>query len=107
MKQFLILLSSITTLTISSNTFANFNQNTTFINDLQKNSNNDNQTSLFNNKYGYLSNSDWITNQSITDHKFYSYDSKHADYELSSCINARNVFLLMLMVNYSMIQISF
>ncbi|WDA54988.1 MAG: hypothetical protein PPFGHCPK_01475 (plasmid) [Spiroplasma endosymbiont of Drosophila atripex] len=83
MKQFLILLSSIITLTISNNTFANFKQNTTFTNNLQTNNNNDNQTSLFNNQYGYLSDDDWITNQSIIDHKYYSYDTSHANYLLS------------------------
>jgi len=36
MKQFLILLSSITTLTISSSTFANLNQNTTFTDNLKR-----------------------------------------------------------------------
>ncbi|WP_174479949.1 hypothetical protein [Spiroplasma endosymbiont of Danaus chrysippus] len=91
MKYFLILLSSITTLTITNNTFAIFNQNTYFTNNLQTNNNN---TLLFNNKYGYLSITDWITNQSTADNKFYSYDSKHADYQLSSGINAKNVFFV-------------
>ncbi|WP_425380861.1 hypothetical protein [Spiroplasma endosymbiont of Polydrusus pterygomalis] len=95
MKQFLILLSSITTLTISSNTFAIFNQNTTFTNNLQTNNNNDNQTSLFNNQYGYLSTSDWITNQSDSDQKFYSYDTNHANYLLSDGkTSARTLFIV-------------
>ncbi|WP_425381525.1 hypothetical protein [Spiroplasma endosymbiont of Polydrusus pterygomalis] len=91
MKQFLILLSSITTLTISSITFANFNQNTTVTNNLQTNNNN-NQTALFNNKYRYLSDSDIITNQSIIDNKYYSYDTSAL--KNYSFANARNIFLV-------------
>ncbi|WP_342218463.1 hypothetical protein [Spiroplasma endosymbiont of Amphimallon solstitiale] len=96
MKQFLILLSSITTLTISTSTFANLNQNTTFTNNLQ--TNNNNQNSLFNNQYGYLSTSDWITNQSTTNHKFYSYDtSALKNYTFA---NARNTFLVDITFNF-------
>ena len=91
MKQFLILFSSITTLTIASTTCVNFKQNTNVTNHLETN-NNDNSTALFNNKYGYLSNSDIITNQSITDHKFYSYDT--AALKSYTFANSRNVFLV-------------
>ncbi len=53
---------------------------------------NDNQTTLFNNQHRYLSNDNWITNQSTTDHKFYSYDtSALATYSFS---NAQNTFLV-------------
>lgn len=92
MKQFLILLTSIITLTISNTTFVNFNQNATFINNLQINDNQDNETALFNNKYGFLNNGDIITNQSIVNHQFYSYDTLALkDYTFT---NARDTFLV-------------
>lgn len=50
--------------------------------------------SLFNNEYEKLNNSDWITNQSTTDNKYYSYDRSHANYELSDKTNARNAFMV-------------
>ncbi|WP_339042881.1 MULTISPECIES: hypothetical protein [unclassified Spiroplasma] len=61
-------------------------------NDLQKANATTNQTSLFNNQYQYLNNSDWITNQSTTDHKFYSYDTSAL--KSYTFTNARNVFLV-------------
>lgn len=51
-----------------------------------------NETALFNNNYGYLNNTDWITNQSIVDHKFYSYDTSAL--KNYSFPNARNAFLV-------------
>ncbi|WJG71462.1 hypothetical protein [Spiroplasma ixodetis] len=49
-------------------------------------------TSLFNNQYGYLSDNDWITNQSKLNSQYYSYDtSALKPYTFS---NARNVFLV-------------
>ncbi|WDA54431.1 MAG: hypothetical protein PPFGHCPK_00876 [Spiroplasma endosymbiont of Drosophila atripex] len=61
-------------------------------NDLQKANATTNQTSLFNNQYRYLNNSVWITNQSTTDHKFYSYDTSAL--KSYTFTNARNVFLV-------------
>ncbi|WP_338974473.1 hypothetical protein [Spiroplasma endosymbiont of Tricholauxania praeusta] len=85
MKQFLIALSSLTILVLTGN------NNINHINNSLKNNVN-NTTSLFNNKYGYLNDNDIITNQSTTDHKFYSYDtSALKDYTFA---NARDVFLV-------------
>ncbi|WP_342266581.1 hypothetical protein [Spiroplasma endosymbiont of Villa modesta] len=85
MKQFLIALSSLTILVLTGN------NNINDINNSLKNNVN-NTTSLFNNKYGYLNDNDIITNQSTTDHKFYSYDtSALKDYTFA---NARDVFLV-------------
>ncbi|WP_425380839.1 hypothetical protein [Spiroplasma endosymbiont of Polydrusus pterygomalis] len=65
--------------------------NTTKNHNLQK-ENASNETALFNNNYGYLNNSDWITNQSTTDHKYYSYDtSALKSYHFA---NARKTFLV-------------
>ncbi|WP_338978137.1 MULTISPECIES: hypothetical protein [unclassified Spiroplasma] len=64
----------------------------------KKESTNEPLTHLFNNQYNYLTNSNWITNQSDLDQKFYSYDTNHANYKLSNDINAREVFLLIMMV---------
>ncbi|CAB1054188.1 hypothetical protein [Spiroplasma endosymbiont of Danaus chrysippus] len=61
-------------------------------NDLQKANATTNQTSLFNNQYQYLNNSDWITNRSTTDHKFYSYDTSAL--KSYTFTNSRNVFLV-------------
>ncbi|MBP1527360.1 MAG: hypothetical protein H9Q65_05065 [Spiroplasma ixodetis] len=85
MKQLLITLSTLTTLTLTSNTIINsINDNTVISSRLtNKSSINNISTSLFNNQYGYLSDDDWITNQSTIDHKYYSYDTSHADYLLS------------------------
>ena len=86
MKQLLIILSTLTTLTLTSSSIINTIDDTnTTINKLlaNKSSISDSVTSLFNNQYGYLNDSDIITNQSITDHKYYSYDTSHANYLLS------------------------
>lgn len=64
----------------------------------KKESTNEPLTHLFNNQYNYLTNSNWITNQSNLDQKFYSYDKNHANYKLINYINAREVFLLIMMV---------
>ncbi|WP_338973987.1 hypothetical protein [Spiroplasma endosymbiont of Tricholauxania praeusta] len=60
----------------------------------KKESTNKPLTHLFNNQYNYLTNSNWITNQSDLDQKFYSYDTNHANYKLSNDINAREVFFV-------------
>ncbi|WP_342273626.1 hypothetical protein [Spiroplasma endosymbiont of Acasis viretata] len=77
MKQLLIILSTLTTLTLTNGSIINtIDDTSTTINKLlaNKSSISDSVTSLFNNQYGYLNDSDIITNQSITDHKYYSYD---------------------------------
>ncbi|WP_342260672.1 hypothetical protein [Spiroplasma endosymbiont of Notiophilus biguttatus] len=95
MKQLLITLSTLTTLTLASNSIINtIDATNSTINKLlaNKSSISDSVTSLFNNQYGYLNDSDIITNQSITDHKFYSYDiSALKNYTFT---NARDVFLV-------------
>ncbi|WP_339042984.1 hypothetical protein [Spiroplasma endosymbiont of Apeira syringaria] len=84
MKQLLMTLSTLTTLTLTSNSINNtIDVANTTVNKLLTNklSISDSVTSLFNNQYGYLSSSDWITNQ--IDNNYYSYDTSHADYPLS------------------------
>ncbi|WP_342217688.1 hypothetical protein [Spiroplasma endosymbiont of Amphimallon solstitiale] len=95
MKQLLITLSTLTTLTLASNSIINtIDATNTTINKLlaNKSSISDSVTSLFNNQYGYLNDSDIITNQSITDHKFYSYDTSAL--KSYTFANARDVFLV-------------
>ncbi|MBP1526488.1 hypothetical protein [Spiroplasma endosymbiont of Dactylopius coccus] len=95
MKQLLIILSTLTTLTLASNSIINtIDATNTTINKLlaNKSSISDSVTSLFNNQYGYLNDSDIITNQSITDHKFYSYDTSAL--KSYTFANARDVFLV-------------
>ncbi|WJG70259.1 hypothetical protein [Spiroplasma ixodetis] len=97
MKQLLITLSTLTTLTLTSNTIINSINDNTVINSrlTNKSSINNISTSLFNNQYGYLSDDDWITNQSIIDHKYYSYDTSHANYLLSDGKTlARTLFIV-------------
>ncbi|WP_252319979.1 hypothetical protein [Spiroplasma endosymbiont of Lariophagus distinguendus] len=98
MKQLLIILSTLTTLTLASNSIINTIDDTnTTINKLlaNKSSISDSVTSLFNNQYGYLNDSDIITNQSIIDHKYYSYDTSHANYLLSDGkTSARTLFIV-------------
>ncbi|BDT04711.1 hypothetical protein SHM_23570 [Spiroplasma ixodetis] len=76
MKQLLMTLSTLTTLTLTSNTVINsINDNIVNNSSLTNKSSIKNSTnSLFNNQWNVLDTSDWITNQSITDYKFYSYD---------------------------------
>ncbi|WP_252319973.1 hypothetical protein [Spiroplasma endosymbiont of Lariophagus distinguendus] len=89
MKQFLLTLSTVTTLTIASNTMFNSMMIVVQKNNIASKKKIlpvipiDQNKSLFNNQYGYLNNNDWITNQSIIDNKYYSYDTNHADYLLS------------------------
>ncbi|BET39171.1 hypothetical protein [Spiroplasma ixodetis] len=94
MKQLLITLSTLTTLTLTSNSIINtIDATNTAINKLLTNKLSiiDSVTSLFNNQYGYLSSSDWITNQ--IDNNYYSYDTSHANYLLSDCkTSARALF---------------
>lgn len=97
MRNLLLTLSSISTLTFSWNSVLN----STFIqhrNALKPSSNATNPitstSSLFNNEYEKLNDSDWITNQSTTDNKYYSYDTSHANYELSDKTNVRNAFMV-------------
>ncbi|WP_339041306.1 hypothetical protein [Spiroplasma endosymbiont of Apeira syringaria] len=94
MKQLLMTLSTLTTLTLTSNTVINsINDNIVNNSSLTNKSSIKNYTnSLFNNQWNVLDTSDWITNQSITDYKFYSYDtSALKNYTFT---NARNVFLV-------------
>ncbi len=92
MNKHLIFLSTIIPLTFLGNTInTSFhktinNENTILINETVENN------ALFNNQFNYLSTSDWITNQSTTDHKFYSYDT--STLKNYSFTNARNVFLV-------------
>ncbi|WP_425382695.1 hypothetical protein [Spiroplasma endosymbiont of Melieria omissa] len=84
MKQLLMTLSTLTTLTLTSSSIINtIDVANTTVNKLLTNklSISDSVTSLFNNQYGYLSSSDWITNQ--IDNNYYSYDTSHANYLLS------------------------
>ncbi|WP_342274657.1 hypothetical protein [Spiroplasma endosymbiont of Phycita roborella] len=94
MKQLLIILSTLTTLTLTSGSIINtIDDTSTTINKLlaNKSSISDSVTSLFNNQYGYLSSSDWITNQ--IDNNYYSYDTSHANYLLSDGkTSARTLF---------------
>ncbi|WP_338962788.1 hypothetical protein [Spiroplasma endosymbiont of Lasioglossum villosulum] len=94
MKQLLMTLSTLTTLTLTSNSIINtIDVANTTVNKLLTNklSISDSVTSLFNNQYGYLSNSDWITNQ--IDNNYYSYDTSHANYLLSDGkTSARTLF---------------
>lgn len=96
MKQLLVILSSIATLILASNANLSIvNNNTTTINNKLINNPNDIQQSpsIFNNQYGYLSDSDWITNQSKSNSQYYSYDTSALKlYTFSS--NARSVFLV-------------
>ncbi|WP_339042315.1 hypothetical protein [Spiroplasma endosymbiont of Apeira syringaria] len=87
MNKYLIFLSVIPPLTFLGNNINNINiENTVLINQLEENN------ASFNNQFNYLSNSEWITNQSITDHKFYSYDTLSlAKYTFPK---ARNTFLV-------------
>ncbi|WP_425377357.1 hypothetical protein [Spiroplasma endosymbiont of Aleiodes alternator] len=98
MKQLLIILSTLTTLTLTSSSIINIIDDTnTTINKLlaNKSSISDSVTSLFNNQYGYLNDSDIITNQSIIDHKNYSYDTSHANYLLNDGkTSARTLFIV-------------
>lgn len=78
MRNLLLTLSVVSTLTFSWNSVLN----STFIqhrDTLQPSSNATNPVTstlpLFNNEYEKLNNSDWITNQSTTDNKYYSYDT--------------------------------
>lgn len=91
MNKSIITLISVIFLIMANNNFINANHDNTTINKLiNKSIINENTTSLINNQYGYLSKSDWITHQSITDNRFYSYDtSALKDYTFS---NARNTF---------------
>ncbi|WP_338976175.1 hypothetical protein [Spiroplasma endosymbiont of Monopis laevigella] len=94
MKQLLMTLSTLTTLTLTSNSIINtIDVANTTVNKLLTNklSISDSVTSLFNNQYGYLSSSDWITNQ--IDNNYYSYDTSHANYLLSDGkTSARTLF---------------
>ncbi|WP_308150096.1 hypothetical protein [Spiroplasma sp. AdecLV25b] len=96
MKQSLIILSSLTTLTLASNVVVNVvNSNTTINNNLTSNPSNDQtSTSLFNNKFACLSQNSWITNQSTTDSKYYSYDTSHAIGNLSDGTPTKNTFIV-------------
>ncbi|WP_338987408.1 hypothetical protein [Spiroplasma endosymbiont of Dasysyrphus albostriatus] len=87
-----ILTVGIFSLATSTTILTSVNHFNTNKNDLQKANATANQTSLFNNQYQYLNNSDWITNQSTTDHKFYSYDTSAL--KSYTFTNARNVFLV-------------
>lgn len=91
MRQFLIILSTLTTLTLTTNSVMITNDNIN--NTLAKQTLlSENETSIFNNQYHYLNNSNWIINQSLIDHKFYSYDtSPLKNYTFA---NARNTFLV-------------
>ncbi|WP_342273399.1 hypothetical protein [Spiroplasma endosymbiont of Acasis viretata] len=94
MKQLLMTLSTLTTLTLTSNTVINsINDNIVNNSSLTNKSSIKNSTnSLFNNQWNVLDTSDWITNQSITDYKFYSYDtSALKNYTFA---NAQNTFLV-------------
>ncbi|WP_339039471.1 hypothetical protein [Spiroplasma endosymbiont of Andrena trimmerana] len=94
MKQLLITLSTLTTLTLTSSSIINtIDVTNTTVNKLltNKSSINDTLSSVLNNQYGYLSSSDWITNQ--IDNNYYSYDTSHADYLLSDGkTSARTLF---------------
>ncbi|WP_425381882.1 hypothetical protein [Spiroplasma endosymbiont of Melieria omissa] len=87
MNKYLFFLSVIPPLIFLGNNINNKNiENTVLINQLEENN------TSFNNQFNYLSNSEWITNQSITDHKFYSYDTLSlAKYTFPK---ARNTFLV-------------
>lgn len=87
-----ILTVGIFSLATSTTILTSVNHFNTSKNDLQKANATTNQTSLFNNQYQYLNNSDWITNQSTNDHKFYSYDTSAL--KSYAFTNARNVFLV-------------
>ncbi|WP_425377360.1 hypothetical protein [Spiroplasma endosymbiont of Aleiodes alternator] len=101
MKQFLLTLSTVTTLTIASNTMFNSMMIVVQKNNIASKKKilpvipiNQNK-SLFNNQYGYLNNDDWISNQSIIDNKYYSYNTNHADYLLSDGKTlARTLFII-------------
>ncbi|WP_342275730.1 hypothetical protein [Spiroplasma endosymbiont of Nebria brevicollis] len=95
MKNLLLTLSSISTLTLAGN--AALNTNFTEHKSIIKSSTNvtpqvASATPIFNDEYQKLNDSDWITNQATTDHKYYSYDTSHANYELSDKSNARTTF---------------
>ncbi|WP_339046020.1 hypothetical protein [Spiroplasma endosymbiont of Colias croceus] len=94
MKQLLITLSTLTTLTLTSNTVINsINDNIVNNSSLTNKSSIKNSTnSLFNNQWNILGTSDWITNQSITDYKFYSYDTSAL--KSYTFANAQNTFLV-------------
>ncbi|WP_425381485.1 hypothetical protein [Spiroplasma endosymbiont of Polydrusus pterygomalis] len=92
MNKHLIFLHTIIPLTFLGNTVnTSFHktinhENTILINETTKNN------ASFNNQFNYLSTSDWITNQSTVDHKFYSYNTSALKHY--SFANARNVFLV-------------
>lgn len=100
MKQLLLSLSIVTTLTITSNTITNnmiVNQKNNIVSKRQKISiiPKNEKKALFNNQYGYLNNDDWITNQSTIDDKYYRYDTSHANYLLSDDKTlARTLFIV-------------
>lgn len=83
MKQSLIILTSLATVAFSSSTTVNFINNTTTNELSSKSEPAQDPPSLLNNKFGYLNQDAWITNQSTLDNKYYSYDTSHADYLLS------------------------
>lgn len=100
MKQSLIILSSLATLALTNNAVLNIvnHNNTTVNSNLNSNASNASNaqapTSLFNNTFGYLNQGSWITNQSTTDYKYYSYDTSHAVGNLSDGTPARNAFIV-------------
>ncbi|WP_342276353.1 hypothetical protein [Spiroplasma endosymbiont of Nebria brevicollis] len=94
MKQSLIILTSLATVAFSSSTTVNFINNTTTNELSSKPEPAQTPPSLFNNTFGYLSQDKWITNQSTTDHKYYSYDTSHVVSNLSDGTPTRNAFIV-------------
>lgn len=95
MKQSITIFSSLTTMaSSSSNATINLINNNTIANEVSKPEIMQTSTSLFNNRFGYLNQDSWITNQSTIDKKYYSYDTSHAVGNLSDGIPTRNVFMV-------------
>lgn len=94
MKPSITILSSLTTITLINNTAINFINNNTIANKASKPEIMQTPISLFNNRFGYLNQDSWITNQSTNDKKYYSYDTSHAVGNLSDGTKARNAFIV-------------
>lgn len=100
MKQFLLSLSVLTTQIAS---YLMFDSSTALVweNNISSNKSQimtaistNEERPLFNNQYCYLSNSEWITNQSVINSKYYSYDVSHANYLLTDGKWALSLFIV-------------
>lgn len=94
MKKLLLKLSGLSALALS-NSIGSFLLINNSNNNLLNHSLNENNTSLFNNYYqAFNSDSIVITNQSVNDKQYYSYDLTPADFILSNKVDAKTLFIV-------------